>query len=164
MLFLQPYSSAKGLTSLISKTKFGFRGNPHQLIALPTLPSRIELIMAAGSVQTVAIPRGSAGKPHPLALNNLERAVAPRAPRPCLAPCVGLEKIALVTKKIMSFRTPSTARARAYRADSAILGQRAWRKLLPWGIEAPKFSAMVCPMSARVSRTPRFAPRPLPGE
>ncbi len=38
------------------------------------------------------------------------------------------------------------------------------KKLFPWGIVPPKFSAIVCPMSASVSRTPRFTPAPPPGE
>src|SRR5712691_7916624 len=38
------------------------------------------------------------------------------------------------------------------------------KKLLPWGIVAPKFSAIVWPISASVSRTPRFTPAPPTGE
>jgi len=38
------------------------------------------------------------------------------------------------------------------------------RKLVPCGIAAPKFCAMVWPMSASVSRTPRFAPVAAAGE
>src|SRR6267143_1694572 len=38
------------------------------------------------------------------------------------------------------------------------------KKLFPCGIAPPKFSAIVCPMSASVSRTPRFTPVPSPGE
>ena len=32
------------------------------------------------------------------------------------------------------------------------------RKLVPWGISPPKFSATVCPMSASVERVPSFRP------
>src|SRR6266851_2402636 len=38
------------------------------------------------------------------------------------------------------------------------------RKLFPCGIVPSKFSATVCPISASVSRTPRFTPAPPPGE
>src|SRR5271169_4718511 len=39
-----------------------------------------------------------------------------------------------------------------------------FKKLFPCGIERPKLSATVCPISASVARTPRFAPAPLAGE
>src|ERR1700687_1881576 len=38
------------------------------------------------------------------------------------------------------------------------------KKLFPWAIVPSKFSAIVCPISASVSRTPRFTPAPPPGE
>src|SRR2546429_2669155 len=38
------------------------------------------------------------------------------------------------------------------------------KKLFPCGIVASKFSAIVCPISASVSRTPRFTPAPPAGE
>src|SRR5713226_3105504 len=51
-----------------------------------------------------------------------------------------------------------------YRGDPANWRVISLKKLLPCGIVPPKFSAMVCPISAKVSRTPRFTPAPPPGE
>src|SRR5260370_42629021 len=50
-----------------------------------------------------------------------------------------------------------------YPGDSANWRVISLKKLLPCGIVPPKFSAMVCPISAKVSRTPRFTPAPPPG-
>ncbi len=64
-----------------------------------------------------------------------------------------------------SFTPSHTALASRYLATSLLRCFRiSFKKLFPCGIVPPKFSAMVCPISASVSRTPRSTPAPPPGE
>src|SRR5216683_4140884 len=64
-----------------------------------------------------------------------------------------------------SHQSRITVHVSRYLATSLLLGFLiSLRKLFPCRIAPPKLSAIVGPISASVSRTPRFTPAPPPGE